>query len=146
MADIQNQMLARLPTGQVSRLTLVFDRGNWNLAMKRLFGRKEVERRCFLAKSGSGETTWFECGPLLADSIVEKIDQFVADANVDASRLKELDIEIIRQGGRHGVVVVSKPNGVPKRGFWTRMIARVKSVFGIHTGRDNVPKEEENQE
>lgn len=143
MADIQNQMLARLPTGQVSRLTLVFDRNNWNLAMKRLFGRKEVERRRFLAKCESGETTWFECGPLLADSIIEKIDQFVADPNVDASKLKELDIDIIRQGGSHGVVVVSKPNAAPRPGFWARMVARVKSVFGVSA---NVPEKETNQE
>jgi hypothetical protein len=142
MADIQNQMLARLPTGQVSRLTLALDKDGWNLETKRLFGRKEVERRLFRAKGGSGEMTWFECGPALADSIVEKVDQFIANMDVDISKLKELDIEVVRYGDSHGVVVVSKLSTVPRIGFWTRLIAKVKSVFR----RRNVPEEKENQE
>jgi len=129
MADIQNQTLARLPTEQSSRLTLVFDGDNWNLAHKRLFGSKEVERRFFQIRDEMGKVSWFECSPALGDSIAEQVDKFIVDVYVDVERLEELDIAIARQFGGYGVTIISKPNTVPRISRWLRMVARAKSIF-----------------
>jgi hypothetical protein len=94
-----------------------------------MFGHKEVERRFFPIRGESDEISWFECGPTLADSIVEEIDKFISRANVNIKQLKELDIEVIRQDGRHNVVILSKPSAIPKISIWTRMIAKAKSIF-----------------
>ena len=130
MADIQSQTLARLPTGQASKVTLVFDKDNWNLSAKRVLGRKEVERRFFRCKGETG-TKWFECGPALANSITEQVDRFIADARVDTARLKELDITINRHShGCYSAIVTSKLSEVPRIGIWARFAGWLKSVIG----------------
>lgn len=129
MADIQSQTLARLPTGQASKVTLVFDKDNWNLSAKRVLGRKEVERRFFRCKSETG-TKWFECGPALANSITEQVDRFIADARVDVKKLRELDIVVSRRGqGCYSAAVASKPSEVPRISVWIRLADWLKSVW-----------------
>ena len=126
MADIRKQAIAILPLSQEMNLKLAYNT-NWYVPVKRIWGKKEVERYLFRLYTHEREE-WFECGPKLAGEIVEEIAAVVSQNNVNVAKLKDIDISIVN--GVEGRKILVNVNNLPMLGKVVRSWHGVKKFFG----------------
>ena len=98
-----------------------------HLPIKRIWGRKSVDRHIFRIESENGTHSWFECNEQLATDILNNIETFVIENHVDRKKLNKLDIIVSRMADGKDIVTISDRHA-PKVGMFTRMIRWLKRL------------------
>ena len=75
-AHLENETLARMPIREKPEITLLFGEG-WHTQVKRIWGRKTVQRNLFRIEGENGEPRWFECNDQLAAHILASVELFI---------------------------------------------------------------------
>jgi len=134
--ELENKTLASVNMEKPSEITIVFnDNGDceWESTLKRVWGRKEVERHIFRIREG-GELRWLECGKDLGKEIREGVKFLVPiskDGESKFDTVKELRLGIIQRGdGQTSLTIPIEiiEHRVP-RSFAQRALDRVRDFF-----------------
>ncbi len=128
MADLEKQAIAVLPMKQMMELKLSYIDG-WNSSVKRIWGKKEVDRHTFNSKSGGT----FECSEKLAKHILSEVDSVISESRIDASEIEDVSINVFQKDKEYNVLInnmsinMDAAPYVKKPGNWDK----VKTFFGL---------------
>jgi hypothetical protein len=127
MAQLENKTIARMPIREKPEITLLLG-DDWHTPIKRIWGRKTVQRNLFRIEGENGEPRWFECDDQLAANILANIELFIMKNHINREKLKKLDVVISRTEGGESIATVCKNKKSPKISRFTRMLTWLKNL------------------
>lgn len=95
MANIDKQLIARIPMGKSSEFILDY-RKDWGIPIKKVWDKKEVERIIFCLSDGEGV---FECSKNIANKIMEETENIFNNNKINIEEVSNIKIYITRGEG-----------------------------------------------
>ncbi|MFA5048276.1 MAG: hypothetical protein WC516_04610 [Patescibacteria group bacterium] len=126
MANIDKQMVARMPVREFAEFTLDY-RNDWCIPIKKIWAKKEIDRFTFKLSDNEG---LLECSPKLAQELSRTVGTTLKSACIDTSKVDSVKIIIAKNKENvSGYCIGVYTDELPKRNAFARAWSSIKGVF-----------------
>lgn len=126
MANIDKQMIARMPMTKFTEFTLDYSQ-DWNIPVKKIWNKTEKDRHTFRFSNNEG---LLECGPKLAEELSFIVNDMFEAAGIDKEKVGEIKVIITKsENCKNGFCIHVDTKNLPKKRKMERVWASITSIF-----------------